>query len=199
MKSNKIYIFAALLGIALVGCQKVEEQATTDNNPIDKNGWKITVKASKEIDTKALALDGTTLKGYWKDGEKVSVYFGGTLLGTLEATVGSPNTSATLSGEIEKPEELTGWIKNDNAWCYFDDSGAMAREAERWQMEQYVADPQSLLDFWHVRLAAMDETIGRIAEGDVEFLTLSQYQEKGGPTRVPDESEEDDWDAWEEE
>ena len=79
------------------------------------------------------------------------------------------------------------------------DSGAMAREAERWQMEQYVADPQSLLDFWHVRLAAMDETIGRIAEGDVEFLTLSQYQEKGGPTRVPDESEEDDWDAWEEE
>ena len=137
MKSNKIYIFAALLGIALVGCQKVEEQATTDNNPIDKNGWKITVKASKEIDTKALALDGTTLKGYWKDGEKVSVYFGGTLLVTLEATVGSPNTSATLSGEIEKPEELGESSslmllfpgRLDEKWTYMDQDGSEPTEA----------------------------------------------------------------------
>ena len=36
------------------------------------------------------------------------------------------NEDLGILAVIEKPEELTGWIKNDNAWCYFDDSGAMA-------------------------------------------------------------------------
>ena len=67
------------------------------------------------------------------------------------------------------------------------DSGAMARDAERWQTGQYIAEPQKILDFWPIRTAVMDETIARIAGGDVGFLTLSQYQEKGGPTRMPDE------------
>lgn len=69
------------------------------------------------------------------------------------------------------------------------DSGAMARDAERWQTGQYSADGQKLLDFFSVRMSRMDETVSRIAAGDCEFLTLSQYQEKGGPTRMPEGDE----------
>ncbi len=82
------------------------------------------------------------------------------------------------------------------------DSGAMARDAERWETGQYIAEPQKLLDFWSVRMAVMDEIAARIADGDIDFLTLSQYQEKGGPTRIPEETPEDsgeEWDEWEEE
>ena len=82
------------------------------------------------------------------------------------------------------------------------DSGAMARDAERWQTEQYIAEPQKILDFWPLRMAVVDDAITRIAGGDVDFLTLSQYHEKGGPVRIPEEAPEDsgeEWDEWDEE
>ena len=36
------------------------------------------------------------------------------------------NEDLGILAVVEKPEELTGWMKNGNAWSYFDDTGAMA-------------------------------------------------------------------------
>lgn len=70
-------------------------------------------------------------------------------------------------------------------------SGAMVRDAERWELDQYISEYQNILDYWFIRMTVLDEAIAQISEGDVNFLTFSQYHEKGGPIWISkDEMEE---------
>jgi len=100
MKTNKLYIIAALTGAVLAGCQQMElePQAVQEETASESvKTWSLTVEASKGEGTKALSLEGTTLTPYWVEGEKVAVYKDGVKIGTLTATPGEPSTKATLS------------------------------------------------------------------------------------------------------
>ena len=57
------------------------------------------------------------------------------------------------------------------------DSGAMARDAERWQTERYTADGQEILDFYAQRLTLLDSAVSRMAAGDapLPFLSSSEF------------------------
>ena len=64
------------------------------------------------------------------------------------------------------------------------DSGAMARNAERWETEAYTSDVQEILDFAEWRHKIIDVAVEQItsAEGRVDFLTETSYKKnKGGP------------------
>lgn len=99
---------AAFIGaLMLAGCQIVEEEIINEEPqgviPEEvAEGYTLTVEASKGEDTKALSLDGSTLNAYWRSGEQVAVYLGGTKLGMLSATpAGEKSTKATLAGSLE--------------------------------------------------------------------------------------------------
>lgn len=72
------------------------------------------------------------------------------------------------------------------------DSGAMLRNAERWETETYAADGQDILDFANIRFALLDETIERLSEPDAPralFLERTQWQDKGNPIEWADGGE----------
>ena len=100
----RFFIIPAVL-VALAGCSKEKEQdfIPREETPAPADGTlALTVEATKSMDTKALGLDGTTLKAYWDDGETVGVYLNGTRIGLLSATAQSDNTKARLSGSVPK-------------------------------------------------------------------------------------------------
>ena len=104
-----IILFAALAGAMLwTGCQKMEEDIVKDE-PVEEAPqlFTLTVHAVKDVDTKALELDGSTLNAYWVDGEEVAVYNKSTraFLGmlTVDADETDP-TEATLSGTLSSVE-----------------------------------------------------------------------------------------------
>lgn len=106
---KKILFFAALAGAMLwTGCQKMEEDIVKDE-PVEEAPqlFTLTVQAVKDVDTKALELDGSTLNAYWVDGEQVAVYISNTkaFLGwlTVDADETYP-TEATLSGTLSSVE-----------------------------------------------------------------------------------------------
>ena len=99
---------AAFIGaLMLAGCQIVEEEIINEEpqEVISEEvmaGYTLTVEAARDVDTKALSLSGSTLNAYWRNGEKVAVYLGGTKLGMLEATVNAmDNKKATLAGTLD--------------------------------------------------------------------------------------------------
>ena len=91
---------AAFIGaLMLAGCQKMEEETIIEESPAC---YTLIVEASKDTDTRALSRDGKTLNTYWRTGEQVAVYLGGTKLGMLEATVNAQDDKkATLSGTLD--------------------------------------------------------------------------------------------------
>lgn len=111
MKNNKLYLIAALLGTALTGCQIVEPEIVSAEDPETvveqpQVKYSFTVEATKGTDTKALSLDGSTLNAYWKNTETVKVFKatdGSASIGTLSVTPGTGEkpTNATLSGAID--------------------------------------------------------------------------------------------------
>ena len=60
------------------------------------------------------------------------------------------------------------------------DSGAMLRNAERWEKEDYQTDPALINEFVEVRLNVLDEAIDYIAasDGPIDFLMKSNYTDK---------------------
>jgi hypothetical protein len=104
-----IILFAALAGAMLwTGCQKMEEDIVKDE-PVEEAPqlFTLTVQAVKDVDTKALELDGSTLNAYWVDGEQVAVYISNTraFLGMLTVDADDTNrTEATLSGTLSSVE-----------------------------------------------------------------------------------------------
>ena len=64
------------------------------------------------------------------------------------------------------------------------DSGAMLRNAERWETETYASDGQDILDFVNIRFALLDETIERLSEPNAPralFLERTGWGEKSNP------------------
>ena len=62
--------------MVLAGCQKEDSDVpeTTPEEKAELTTYKVTISATKGVDTKALSLDGTTLNAYWKATDKVKVY-----------------------------------------------------------------------------------------------------------------------------
>ncbi len=136
MKKYTAYIgtLAALLvtGTAMTACadQDFINEAQQPELAAATGKYTMTVKASKGNDgTRALALDGKTLKVKWADSDKVSVLKAGTttLLGTLTAAASGTGTT-TLSGD------LTGTVNVGDKlhlifpradWEYTDQSGVL--------------------------------------------------------------------------
>ena len=127
MKTNKLYLIAALLGTALVGCQKVAEIQTPEEPQDAAKTWTLTVKAAKSPQTKALSLDGKTLNAEWKQGEIVAVYDGGVLLGTLSVANVDDAGIATLTGTISLGDanslKLIYPGRTDQKWTYLGQGG----------------------------------------------------------------------------
>lgn len=70
----RLFIISILL---LAACQQIEEPFDPrDNNSANKDGvYTLTIQATKsDAVTKALALDGSTLKSYWTSDDKVRVF-----------------------------------------------------------------------------------------------------------------------------
>ena len=109
------YIAAFIGALMLAGCQKVEEEMVKEEVQEEipeavTAGYTLIVEASKDADTRALSLSGSTLNTYWRNNEKVAVYLGGTKLGMLEATVNAQdNKKATLSGTLDS---VAGVVEN---------------------------------------------------------------------------------------
>ena len=92
--------------------------------------YTMTVNASKGNDgTRALALDGKTLKVKWADTDKVSVFKAGTttLLGTLTAAAsetGTTTLSGDLTGTVNVGDKLHLLFPRAD-WTYADQSGVL--------------------------------------------------------------------------
>lgn len=64
------------------------------------------------------------------------------------------------------------------------DSGASARNGERWELEVYNPDPYNIIVFAEMRFEIMDRAIAAIADpdsGSIPFLAATQYEGKGTP------------------
>lgn len=132
MKKISFILMAGLL--ALASCKTIEEDITTHEPEVEpvQGEWTLTIRASKgDAETKALSLDGNTLKAYWLNTETVKVYKGTSPLGELGVTPdGSDNTSATLSGSFEsvdglaQNDELTLLIPRET-WNYTGQAGTL--------------------------------------------------------------------------
>ena len=137
MKARFLFI-PAILMVASCQIEQVdpnyeEERPEVVTTPAD-SVWTLTIQATKgEPDTKALDLvnDGTRLNAYWKDTETVTVYKGGTLLGTLNVVPdsGEKPTTATLTGPITTgglsvSDELYLLFPN-GTWNYIGQNGAL--------------------------------------------------------------------------
>ncbi len=121
------------MGAALwTSCQK-EADSVRDEAPADipEGSLWLSLEASKAADTKALALDGSTLNAYWEAGEKVEVFLDGGHIGTLTATPnGTDNTKATLSGTVS---DASGIAENAvltllfprETWSYASQAGTL--------------------------------------------------------------------------
>jgi hypothetical protein len=128
----------------LAACQQMEletelpiiEENTEESEPADSvTVWSFTLQANKgEGETRALDLinEGATLNAYWKNTEKVKVYKGGTLLGTLDVTPGAGEkpTKATLSGSITTaglaPGDILTLRTPGESWNYTGQVGTLA-------------------------------------------------------------------------
>ena len=108
MKRISIILMAGIM--ALASCSTIEEMPTNDPAVEPAQGeWTITIQACKAVDTKALDLEGNTLTAYWSADDKVKVFNGTELIGTLNVTPdsGSKPTTAMLSGTFSSVSGLS--------------------------------------------------------------------------------------------
>ena len=111
MKTKYLILFPILLTLAACQRMELEDPTLKDNTYNDGDVLTLTVEATwGSVDTKALNLDGTTLKAYWVEGEQVMVFKGDTYLGALTAhPANSSATTARLTGVIT----VSGLAVND--------------------------------------------------------------------------------------
>lgn len=95
----KKYFTFIMIAAAFVACTGVEQPELIEN-PDTQKAYTMTIKASKDVDTKALSLSGSTLNATWNDNEQVLVYQNSTQIGTLYAAASS-SASTTLSGVLD--------------------------------------------------------------------------------------------------
>lgn len=131
MKTNKLYMIAALLGTVLTGCQKVEENVP-EEKPVVGEKWTLVVNATKGVETRAMSLDETgnapVLNASWAVGEKVAVYRNGVKAEKLlEVTAVDNDGKATLSCE---DFSIEGLAKDDVLMLLFP-----GRDDAKWTYE----------------------------------------------------------------
>ena len=124
----------AVLFLTVTACTKedavLDSSATEKEQPVN-NTYTMTVDASLGEDvatTRALSLDGTTLKSTWVVNEEVTVYNvtkSADLDGTLKAQSAGASTTltGTLTGTIEKNDVLTLKFRSPN---YASQNGTLA-------------------------------------------------------------------------
>lgn len=136
MKNNRLFVIAALLGTVLAGCQKIAEIQNPEEKPKAEKGWKLTVKATKNAETRALDYNGTKIVASWETNEIVDVYLegdAGLKLGSLKVVAVESDGTATLSGTVSVEGVEEGDIlkllypgtgaEGDPAWTYVGQTG----------------------------------------------------------------------------
>lgn len=88
-----------LMAAALVACNEIEQQGLIENLETP-NAYTLSIEATKDVDTKALSLSGSTLNATWNANEEVLVYQNNAQIGTLYAAASS-TASTTLSGTLD--------------------------------------------------------------------------------------------------
>ena len=135
MRTKNIFkTLAALLMacVAFTACSDKDDIANETLQPVTTiNKYTMTVNATKgdEGSTRALALDGKTLKVKWADTDQVSVFKAKTttLLGTLTAAASETATttlSGDLTGSVNVGDKLRLLFPRAD-WTYADQSGVL--------------------------------------------------------------------------
>ena len=131
--------------VLLAACQPVEmdyeyQKTLAESTPKESEGYTLTLRATKVVDTKALDLtnDGARLNQYWKSTDIVKVFRNGTCIGTLnvQPAEGEKPTTATLSGsvtidDLAVNDVLTLLIpgRADAKWDYTGQNGVLTGES----------------------------------------------------------------------
>lgn len=133
----KARLFLSIALLAAMSCQHEQRLPDSGKDNPDQTGtvWKLTLQATlPDAASRALDLssDGRDLQVYWKQGDKVQVYWHGAWVGTLTATPGSGEKplDATLSGTIDSDnmaigEKLTLLVAPE-AWDYTGQNGLLS-------------------------------------------------------------------------
>lgn len=127
-------IAAAVAAMAMAACQRMEPETLVPETVPEASDslFNISVLATKDVGTKALWLDGSELKAYWKSTEEVIAFRNGTYAGTLGVTPGSGEkpATATLTGTISVPGLTVGdeilLMLPRQTWDYTGQNGTLA-------------------------------------------------------------------------
>lgn len=96
----------SLVALFLVSASLVSCADNVIDEPTNSDGkYTMTVTATKDAPTKALATAGSTLTASWSKNDAVQVYMGGALIGTLYAQ--SAGATTQLKGDITTPTPLS--------------------------------------------------------------------------------------------
>lgn len=153
---NNILLLAILMvaSVAIVSCAK-------DELPEGIHKYTMTVTASKtaNINSKALSLDGSTLKATWAQGERVTVYNitkGAEIEGHLEATSNGASTtlSGSLTGSISEGDSLKLMFLSQN---YSGQNGTL----------EYIAT--------HCDYAEARVKVGNISNGNIKATASANF------------------------
>ena len=134
----RLFIISILL---LAACQQIEEPFDPrDNNSANKDGvYTLTIQATKsDAVTKALALDGSTLKSYWTTDDKVRVFKDNAFLTELKVEIpegsGDYPLTATLTATdvsgLSQGDQLfllipRVYTTNSSDWMYTGQNGLL--------------------------------------------------------------------------
>lgn len=93
--------------VAMVACSSDDSIIEQSGNTTGK--YTLTVKASKGVDTRALADNGTSIVATWTEGDVVNVYKNSSKIGelTAQSTGASTTLSGTLNEDVYVDDELT--------------------------------------------------------------------------------------------
>ena len=132
----RLFILSILL---LAACQQIEEPFDPrDNNSANKDGmYTLTIQATKsDAVTKALALDGNTLKSYWTNDDKVRVFKNNEFVTELNVVPGTGDNplTATLTADnvsgLGQGDQLfllipRVYTTNSSDWMYTGQNGLL--------------------------------------------------------------------------
>lgn len=177
MKKNILLTIAALAcAFMWTACEREEDFILEEEEPEqaveDVNVLTLTLKAVKDVDTKALSLDDSNPNGgiiaYWKDTDKVKVFKGDQCIGTLDVTPGQGDkpTNATLSGQLPDDDINTGDVLTllipRETVDYSGQTGALTGENS----------VETMFDYATATITVQDKTAISITTTDAAFTNL---------------------------